>query len=172
MNLFLFAVLPKLLLFPPSSKRGACVSLWGASLVCFKLPEIDWHNFKVSAFLGVSPFNHFCLNLRGCRLHLCSSRQAVTITYQIIASNASNVGRLQEDPYLPSVIGILKHPVCHQHHDPRCILFITVSLFSSQHSSENGGVNLLDDGLPDFYTKRVLPDRSAPSVQTMWPQQF
>ncbi|XP_030630499.1 capping protein, Arp2/3 and myosin-I linker protein 3 [Chanos chanos] len=29
---------------------------------------------------------------------------------------------------------------------------------SHSHCSENGGVNLLDDGLPDFYTKRVLPD--------------
>uniref|UniRef100_A0AAZ3SUK1 Capping protein regulator and myosin 1 linker 3 n=1 Tax=Oncorhynchus tshawytscha TaxID=74940 RepID=A0AAZ3SUK1_ONCTS len=26
------------------------------------------------------------------------------------------------------------------------------------HCSENGGVNVLEDGLPDFYTKRVLPD--------------
>ncbi|XP_034160024.1 capping protein, Arp2/3 and myosin-I linker protein 3 isoform X2 [Pangasianodon hypophthalmus] len=31
------------------------------------------------------------------------------------------------------------------------------------HSSENGGVNLLDDGLPDFYTKRVLPDSQLTS---------
>ncbi|XP_022533670.2 capping protein, Arp2/3 and myosin-I linker protein 3 [Astyanax mexicanus] len=31
------------------------------------------------------------------------------------------------------------------------------------HSSENGGVNLLDDGLPDFYTKRVLPDSQLSS---------
>lgn len=29
----------------------------------------------------------------------------------------------------------------------------------AQHSSENGGISPLDDGLPDFYTKRVLPDR-------------
>ncbi|KTF74124.1 hypothetical protein cypCar_00045198, partial [Cyprinus carpio] len=29
------------------------------------------------------------------------------------------------------------------------------------HCSENGGVSLLDDGLPDFYTKRVLPDSIA-----------
>ncbi|XP_065123498.1 capping protein, Arp2/3 and myosin-I linker protein 3 isoform X4 [Paramisgurnus dabryanus] len=28
------------------------------------------------------------------------------------------------------------------------------------HCSENGGVSLLDDGLPDFYTKRVLADSS------------
>lgn len=28
-----------------------------------------------------------------------------------------------------------------------------------QHCSENGGISPLDDGLPDFYTKRVLPDR-------------
>ncbi|XP_060785870.1 capping protein, Arp2/3 and myosin-I linker protein 3 isoform X2 [Neoarius graeffei] len=31
------------------------------------------------------------------------------------------------------------------------------------HSSENGGVSLLDDGLPDFYTKRVLPDSQLSS---------
>ncbi|XP_028831341.1 capping protein, Arp2/3 and myosin-I linker protein 3 isoform X2 [Denticeps clupeoides] len=31
------------------------------------------------------------------------------------------------------------------------------------HCSENGGVNLLDDGLPDFYTKRVLPDSQLTS---------
>ncbi|XP_058251760.1 capping protein, Arp2/3 and myosin-I linker protein 3 [Hemibagrus wyckioides] len=31
------------------------------------------------------------------------------------------------------------------------------------HFSENGGVNLLDDGLPDFYTKRVLPDSQLSS---------
>ncbi|TMS19908.1 Capping protein, Arp2/3 and myosin-I linker protein 3, partial [Larimichthys crocea] len=29
------------------------------------------------------------------------------------------------------------------------------------HCSENGGISPLDDGLPDFYTKRVLPDRTA-----------
>jgi len=28
-----------------------------------------------------------------------------------------------------------------------------------QHCSENGGISPLDGGLPDFYTKRVLPDR-------------
>uniref|UniRef100_A0A3B3WGA7 CARMIL pleckstrin homology domain-containing protein n=1 Tax=Poecilia mexicana TaxID=48701 RepID=A0A3B3WGA7_9TELE len=27
------------------------------------------------------------------------------------------------------------------------------------HCSENGGVSMLEDGLPDFYSKRVLPDR-------------
>ncbi|KAF7705848.1 capping protein, Arp2/3 and myosin-I linker protein 3 isoform X1 [Silurus meridionalis] len=31
------------------------------------------------------------------------------------------------------------------------------------HLSENGGVNLLDEGLPDFYTKRVLPDSQISS---------
>uniref|UniRef100_A0A3B4B9H7 Uncharacterized protein n=1 Tax=Periophthalmus magnuspinnatus TaxID=409849 RepID=A0A3B4B9H7_9GOBI len=31
-------------------------------------------------------------------------------------------------------------------------------LHSDLHSSENGGVNMLEDGLPDFYSKRVLPD--------------
>ncbi|XP_066537181.1 capping protein, Arp2/3 and myosin-I linker protein 3 isoform X2 [Hoplias malabaricus] len=34
---------------------------------------------------------------------------------------------------------------------------------AEMHSSENGGVNLLDDGLPDFYTKRVLPDSQLSS---------
>ncbi|KAL0966343.1 hypothetical protein UPYG_G00294110 [Umbra pygmaea] len=29
-----------------------------------------------------------------------------------------------------------------------------------QHRSENGGANLLEDGLPEFYTKRVMPDSS------------
>ncbi|XP_041949330.1 capping protein, Arp2/3 and myosin-I linker protein 3 isoform X1 [Alosa sapidissima] len=33
------------------------------------------------------------------------------------------------------------------------------------HCAENGGVNLLDDGLPDFYTKRVLPDSQLASHQ-------
>lgn len=28
-----------------------------------------------------------------------------------------------------------------------------------QHYSENGGVSMMEDGLPDFYSKRVLPDR-------------
>ncbi|XP_051233399.1 capping protein, Arp2/3 and myosin-I linker protein 3-like isoform X3 [Dicentrarchus labrax] len=32
---------------------------------------------------------------------------------------------------------------------------------SETHCSENGGISPLDDGLPDFYTKRVLPDRTA-----------
>ncbi|XP_056600094.1 capping protein, Arp2/3 and myosin-I linker protein 3 isoform X1 [Triplophysa dalaica] len=31
------------------------------------------------------------------------------------------------------------------------------------HSSENGGVSLLEDGLPDFYTKRVLADSQLSS---------
>ncbi|XP_046883074.1 capping protein, Arp2/3 and myosin-I linker protein 3 [Hypomesus transpacificus] len=31
------------------------------------------------------------------------------------------------------------------------------------HFSENGGVSLLEDGLPDFYTKRVLPDSQLSS---------
>ncbi|CAL1580131.1 unnamed protein product [Knipowitschia caucasica] len=31
-------------------------------------------------------------------------------------------------------------------------------IHSDLHSSENGGVNMLEDGLPDFYSKRVLPD--------------
>ncbi|KAM3875857.1 F-actin-uncapping protein LRRC16A-like [Diretmus argenteus] len=32
------------------------------------------------------------------------------------------------------------------------------------HCSENGGVSPLDDGLPDFYTKRVLPDSQLSSL--------
>ncbi|KAK5907277.1 hypothetical protein CesoFtcFv8_005145 [Champsocephalus esox] len=32
------------------------------------------------------------------------------------------------------------------------------------HSSENGGISPLDDGLPDFYTKRVLPDSQLSSL--------
>ncbi|KAK6310972.1 hypothetical protein J4Q44_G00190270 [Coregonus suidteri] len=32
------------------------------------------------------------------------------------------------------------------------------------HCSENGGVNLLEDGLPDFYTKRVLIDSQLSSL--------
>ncbi|XP_054482485.1 capping protein, Arp2/3 and myosin-I linker protein 3 isoform X6 [Anoplopoma fimbria] len=32
------------------------------------------------------------------------------------------------------------------------------------HSSENGGVSMLEDGLPDFYSKRVLPDSQLSSL--------
>ncbi|XP_057696631.1 capping protein, Arp2/3 and myosin-I linker protein 3-like isoform X1 [Corythoichthys intestinalis] len=32
--------------------------------------------------------------------------------------------------------------------------------------SENGGISPLDDGLPDFYTKRVLPDSQLSSLHT------
>ncbi|XP_035027298.2 capping protein, Arp2/3 and myosin-I linker protein 3 isoform X2 [Hippoglossus stenolepis] len=32
------------------------------------------------------------------------------------------------------------------------------------HSSENGAVNMLEDGLPDFYSKRVLPDSQLSSL--------
>ncbi|XP_031166420.2 capping protein, Arp2/3 and myosin-I linker protein 3 isoform X2 [Sander lucioperca] len=32
------------------------------------------------------------------------------------------------------------------------------------HCSENGGVNMLEDGLPDFYSKRVLPDSQLSSL--------
>ncbi|CAK6956082.1 capping protein%2C Arp2/3 and myosin-I linker protein 3-like [Scomber scombrus] len=32
------------------------------------------------------------------------------------------------------------------------------------HCSENGGISPLDDGLPDFYTKRVLPDSQLASL--------
>ncbi|XP_068581522.1 capping protein, Arp2/3 and myosin-I linker protein 3-like isoform X3 [Cebidichthys violaceus] len=32
------------------------------------------------------------------------------------------------------------------------------------HCSENGGISPLDDGLPDFYTKRVLPDSQLSSL--------
>uniref|UniRef100_A0A8C6UDJ1 Capping protein regulator and myosin 1 linker 3 n=1 Tax=Neogobius melanostomus TaxID=47308 RepID=A0A8C6UDJ1_9GOBI len=34
------------------------------------------------------------------------------------------------------------------------------------HSAENGGVNMLEDGLPDFYSKRVLPDRPSSHAVT------
>lgn len=37
--------------------------------------------------------------------------------------------------------------------------FFISSLSFSQHCTENGSVTPLDDGLPDFYSKRVLPDR-------------
>ncbi|KAM9789899.1 capping protein, Arp2/3 and myosin-I linker protein 3 [Neosynchiropus ocellatus] len=32
------------------------------------------------------------------------------------------------------------------------------------HCSENGGLNMLEDGLPDFYSKRVLPDSQLSSL--------
>ncbi|XP_061791934.1 capping protein, Arp2/3 and myosin-I linker protein 3 isoform X2 [Nerophis lumbriciformis] len=32
------------------------------------------------------------------------------------------------------------------------------------HYSENGGVSMLEDGLPDFYSKRVLPDSQLSSI--------
>ncbi|XP_068197751.1 capping protein, Arp2/3 and myosin-I linker protein 3 isoform X2 [Antennarius striatus] len=32
------------------------------------------------------------------------------------------------------------------------------------HLSENGGVNIIEDGLPDFYSKRVLPDSQLSSL--------
>ncbi|CAL8322759.1 unnamed protein product [Arctogadus glacialis] len=32
------------------------------------------------------------------------------------------------------------------------------------HGSENGAINVLEDGLPDFYTKRVLPDSQLSSL--------
>uniref|UniRef100_A0A3P9CX03 Capping protein, Arp2/3 and myosin-I linker protein 3 n=1 Tax=Maylandia zebra TaxID=106582 RepID=A0A3P9CX03_9CICH len=35
---------------------------------------------------------------------------------------------------------------------------------SERHCSENGGISPLDDGLPDFYTKRVLPDSQLSSL--------
>ncbi|XP_036969838.1 capping protein, Arp2/3 and myosin-I linker protein 3-like isoform X2 [Acanthopagrus latus] len=35
---------------------------------------------------------------------------------------------------------------------------------SETHCSENGGISPLDDGLPDFYTKRVLPDSQLSSL--------
>lgn len=36
---------------------------------------------------------------------------------------------------------------------------VVVVVVCVQHYSENGGVSMLEDGLPDFYSKRVLPDR-------------
>lgn len=36
---------------------------------------------------------------------------------------------------------------------------VTSECVCVQPCSENGGISPLDDGLPDFYTKRVLPDR-------------
>ncbi|XP_056149842.1 capping protein, Arp2/3 and myosin-I linker protein 3 [Lampris incognitus] len=35
---------------------------------------------------------------------------------------------------------------------------------AESHCSENGGVSLLEDGLPDFYSKRVLPDSQLSSL--------
>ncbi|KAM4604658.1 capping protein, Arp2/3 and myosin-I linker protein 3 [Polymixia lowei] len=40
----------------------------------------------------------------------------------------------------------------------------TGHLPTESHCSENGGVNLLEDGLPDFYSKRVLPDSQLSSI--------
>ncbi|XP_024908137.1 capping protein, Arp2/3 and myosin-I linker protein 3 isoform X4 [Cynoglossus semilaevis] len=37
-------------------------------------------------------------------------------------------------------------------------------LSAESHCSENGGVNMLEDGLPDFYSKRVLPDSQLSSL--------
>nr|XP_057928262.1 capping protein, Arp2/3 and myosin-I linker protein 3-like isoform X1 [Doryrhamphus excisus] len=37
---------------------------------------------------------------------------------------------------------------------------------ADMHCSENGGLSPLDDGLPDFYTKRVLPDSQLSSLHT------
>ncbi|XP_034558291.1 capping protein, Arp2/3 and myosin-I linker protein 3 isoform X4 [Notolabrus celidotus] len=34
----------------------------------------------------------------------------------------------------------------------------------THHCSENGGVSMLEDGLPDFYSKRVLPDSQLSSL--------
>uniref|UniRef100_A0A3P9QFH8 Capping protein regulator and myosin 1 linker 3 n=1 Tax=Poecilia reticulata TaxID=8081 RepID=A0A3P9QFH8_POERE len=36
--------------------------------------------------------------------------------------------------------------------------------FETIHCSENGGVSMLEDGLPDFYSKRVLPDSQLSSL--------
>uniref|UniRef100_A0A8C6S8M8 CARMIL C-terminal domain-containing protein n=1 Tax=Neogobius melanostomus TaxID=47308 RepID=A0A8C6S8M8_9GOBI len=35
---------------------------------------------------------------------------------------------------------------------------------TEMHCSENGGISPLDDGIPDFYTKRVLPDSQLSSL--------
>ncbi|XP_047446464.1 capping protein, Arp2/3 and myosin-I linker protein 3 isoform X2 [Mugil cephalus] len=37
-------------------------------------------------------------------------------------------------------------------------------LLPESHCSENGGVSMLEDGLPDFYSKRVLPDSQLSSL--------
>lgn len=47
-------------------------------------------------------------------------------------------------------------------------LLSLVLSFSSQHCTENGAVTPLDDGLPDFYTKRVLLDRYVSLFQLKW----
>ncbi|XP_017276400.1 capping protein, Arp2/3 and myosin-I linker protein 3 isoform X4 [Kryptolebias marmoratus] len=39
-----------------------------------------------------------------------------------------------------------------------------VHLPPESHCSENGGVSMLEDGLPDFYSKRVLPDSQLSSL--------
>uniref|UniRef100_A0A1A8LHX6 Leucine rich repeat containing 16B n=2 Tax=Nothobranchius pienaari TaxID=704102 RepID=A0A1A8LHX6_9TELE len=39
-----------------------------------------------------------------------------------------------------------------------------VNLSPESHSAENGGVSMLEDGLPDFYSKRVLPDSQLSSL--------
>lgn len=49
--------------------------------------------------------------------------------------------------------------VCFFYRGHLVISSLFILLLCVQHSSENGGVNMLEDGLPDFYTKRVLPDR-------------
>ncbi|XP_061593999.1 capping protein, Arp2/3 and myosin-I linker protein 3-like isoform X1 [Cololabis saira] len=38
------------------------------------------------------------------------------------------------------------------------------SISAETHCSENGGISPLDDGLPDFYSKRVLPDSQLSSL--------
>ncbi|KAK2821946.1 hypothetical protein Q5P01_022011 [Channa striata] len=40
----------------------------------------------------------------------------------------------------------------------------TGHLSPDSHCSENGGVSMLEDGLPDFYSKRVLPDSQLSSL--------
>uniref|UniRef100_A0A1A8BQM4 Leucine rich repeat containing 16B n=1 Tax=Nothobranchius kadleci TaxID=1051664 RepID=A0A1A8BQM4_NOTKA len=39
-----------------------------------------------------------------------------------------------------------------------------MNLSPESHSAENGGVSMLEDGLPDFYSKRVLPDSQLSSL--------
>uniref|UniRef100_A0A3B4UDP8 Capping protein regulator and myosin 1 linker 3 n=1 Tax=Seriola dumerili TaxID=41447 RepID=A0A3B4UDP8_SERDU len=48
--------------------------------------------------------------------------------------------------------------------DAQSICFHKRAQEGVEHCSENGGVNMLEDGLPDFYSKRVLPDSQLSSL--------
>ncbi|XP_078119455.1 capping protein, Arp2/3 and myosin-I linker protein 3 [Sander vitreus] len=49
-------------------------------------------------------------------------------------------------------------------HDVQSVCFHNRVQKGLEHCSENGGVNMLEDGLPDFYSKRVLPDSQLSSL--------